>query len=318
MKIVVLDGYGMNPGDLSWEALAKLGDLIVYDRTAPAEVLERAKGAEILLTNKTILDRETIENLPDLKYIGVLATGYNVVDTKTAKERGVVVTNIPAYSTDSVAQMVFALLLAITNNVEHFTSDNRAGRWSRNADFCYWDSPLTELAGKRFGIIGYGNIGSRVAAIAQAFGMKVMALTSKSAADLPAGIEKAEDLDQLLRKSDVLSLHCPLTDSTKHLINASTLSKMKPSAILINTGRGPLVDEQALADALNSGKLRGAGVDVLSCEPPSIDNPLLYARNCYTTPHLGWATFEARQRLMDIAVANVAAFIAGTPTNVVI
>lgn len=317
MKITVLDGYGMNPGDLSWDKLKSLGDVTVYDRTAPSETIERSAGAEILLTNKTIIDRYIIEKLPNLKYIGVLATGFNVVDIMAAREKGIVVTNIPSYSTDSVAQMVFSLLLAITNNVEHYTADNRAGRWSRNADFCYWDSPLTELAGKTFGIIGIGNIGSKVAGIALAFGMKVMALSSKPADALPAGVRKAENLDHLLSESDVLSLHCPLTDSTKHLINAATLAKMKPSAILINTGRGPLVDENALADALNSDTLRGAGVDVLSCEPPTIDNPLLYARNCYTTPHLGWATFEARQRLMDIAVANVANFIEGTPTNVV-
>lgn len=315
MKIVVLDGYGMNPGDLSWAELNKLGDVTVYDRTSPADVIQRSLGADILLTNKTILDRPTIEQLPELKYIGVLATGYNVVDIEAARERGIVVTNIPSYSTDSVAQMVFSLLLAITNGVEHYTADNRAGRWSRNADFCYWDTPLTELAGKTFGIVGFGHIGSKVAAIALAFGMKVLALSSKPADALPAGVKKAKDLDELLRESDVLSLHCPLTPSTRHLINADTLAKMKPSAILINTGRGPLVDESALADALNNGKLRGAGVDVLSCEPPTIDNPLLYARNCYTTPHLGWATVEARQRLMDIAVANIANFLAGTPTN---
>ncbi len=317
MKIVVLDGYGMNPGDLSWDELEKLGDVTVYDRTAPSEVIKRSAGADILLTNKTILDREIIEKLPDLKYIGVLATGYNVVDIKAAREKGIVVTNIPSYSTASVAQMVFSLLLAITNNVEHYTADNRAGRWSRNADFCYWDAPLTELAGKTFGIVGFGNIGSKVAGIALALGMKVMALSSKPADALPSGVEKAENLDLLLKESDVLSLHCPLTDTTNHLINAETLAEMKPTAILINTGRGPLVDETALADALNEGKLRGAGVDVLSCEPPTIDNPLLYARNCYTTPHLGWATVEARQRLMDIAVANVANFIEGTPVNVV-
>ncbi|MDE5840362.1 MAG: D-2-hydroxyacid dehydrogenase [Muribaculaceae bacterium] len=315
MRIVVLDGYGMNPGDLSWDGLKKLGDVTVYDRTAPSDVVERSAGADILLTNKTVIDRHIIESLPDLKYIGVLATGYNVVDTAAAREKGITVTNIPAYSTDSVAQMVFSLLLAITNGVEHYTAENRGGRWSRNADFCYWDSPLTELAGKTMGIVGLGNIGSRVAAIALAFGMKVTALTSKTPDQLPAGVGKAENLDRLLRDSDVVSLHCPLTDSTKHLINASSLARMKPSAILINTGRGPLVDEQALADALNCGNLRGAGVDVLSCEPPAPDNPLLHARNCYTTPHLGWATVEARRRLMDIAVANVANFIGGTPVN---
>lgn len=294
MKIVVLDGYGMNPGDLSWDGLRKLGDVTVYDRTSPSEIIERSYTADILLTNKTIIDRQTIYKLPDLKYIGILATGYNVVDTAAAREKSVVVTNIPSYSTASVAQMVFSLLLAITNSVEHYTADNRAGRWSRNADFCYWDTPLTELSGKTFGIIGFGHIGSKVAAIALALGMKVLVLSSKSPDSLPAEVEKAENLDHLLSRSDVLSLHCPLTESTRHIINASTLAKMKPSAILINTGRGPLVDENALADALNKGTLRGAGLDVLSCEPPTIDNPLLYARNCYTTPHIGWATAEAR------------------------
>lgn len=317
MKIIVLDGYGMNPGDLSWDELKKLGEVTIYDRTSPSEVIERSADAEILLTNKTIIDRQIINQLPSLRYIGVLATGYNVIDTEAAREKGIVVTNIPSYSTDSVAQMVFSLLLTITNSVEHYTADNRAGRWSSNVDFCYWDTPLMELAGKTFGIIGFGNIGSKVSGIALAFGMKVIALTSKSPDSLPAEVKKAKNLDHLLKESDVLSLHCPLTDTTRHLINASTLTKMKPTAILINTGRGPLVDENALAEALNRGALRGAGVDVLSCEPPTVDNPLLYARNCYTTPHLGWATVEARQRLMDIAVANVANFIEGIPTNVV-
>lgn len=317
MKIIVLDGYTLNPGDLSWDALRRLGDVTVYDRTAPAEVIARAAGAEIVLTNKTVIDRRTIESLPALRYIGVLATGYNVVDTAAARERGVAVTNIPSYSTASVAQLVFALLLAATNGVEHYTAANSAGRWSRNPDFCYWDTPLVELAGKTFGIVGFGHIGSKVAAIAAAFGMRAMALTSKPADRLPAGVAKAVDLGELLSSSDVVSLHCPLTPSTEHLINADTLAVMKPSAILINTGRGPLVDEQALADALNCGRLRAAGVDVLSCEPPSADNPLLHARNCYTTPHIGWATVEARTRLMDIAVANVADFLAGTPANVV-
>lgn len=317
MKIVVLDGYGMNPGDLSWDELKKWGNVTVYDRTAPSEIIERSTDTEILITNKTIIDRNVIEKLPRLCYIGVLATGYNVVDTVAAREKGITVTNIPAYSTDSVAQMVFSLLLAITNRVEHYTAHNRAGRWSHNVDFCYWDTPLSELAGKSFGIVGFGNIGSKVAGIALAFGMKVMAMTSKTQASLPNGVKKAESLEHLLRTCDVLSLHCPLTDTTKHMINASTLAMMKPTSILINTGRGPLVDESALADALNNGLIRGAGVDVLSCEPPTIDNPLLSASNCYTTPHIGWATIEARQRLMDIAVANVANFIEGNPTNVV-
>lgn len=317
MKITVLDGYGMNPGDLSWGELEKLGDVTVYDRTAKEDVVARAAESEAILTNKTVIDREVIEKLPKLRYIGVLATGYNVVDVEAAKERGISVTNIPAYSTASVAQMVFSLLLAITNNVEHYTADNRKGRWSRSADFCYWDAPLIELAGKTFGIVGLGNIGQSVARIALAFGMKVLALTSKRVEVLPDGVAKASSLDELLDRSDVVSLHCPLTDSTRHMINAETLAKMKPTAILINTGRGPLVDEAALADALNKGKLKSAGVDVLSSEPPSIDNPLLYARNCYVTPHLGWATVEARQRLMEIAVENVARFIEGKPVNVV-
>ncbi|MDE5791252.1 MAG: D-2-hydroxyacid dehydrogenase [Muribaculaceae bacterium] len=317
MKIVVLDGYTLNPGDLSWEELEKLGEVTIYDRTRPEEIVRRAEGAEIILTNKTVIDKEKLEALPELKYIGVLATGYNVVDTEMAREKGIVVTNIPAYSTASVAQMVFALLLAITNGVEHYTLENSNGRWSRSADFCYWDAPLIELSGKSFGIIGFGNIGQSVARIAMAFGMKVLALTSKPAEALPAGVEKASSLDALLSESDVVSLHCPLTDSTRHIINGETLSKMKPSAILINTGRGPLVDEKALAEALNCGKLRGAGVDVLSTEPPLADNPLLSARNCFVTPHIAWATVEARRRLMDIAVSNVASFLAGNPENVV-
>lgn len=316
MKITVLDGYGMNPGDLSWDALGSCGELTVYDRTSPGQVIERAAGSEIVLTNKTILDEATIGRLPKLKYIGVLATGYNVVDTVAARRHGITVTNIPAYSTASVAQMVFALLLAVTNGVERFTADNRAGRWSSCADFCYWDTPLTELAGKTIGIVGFGNIGQAVARIALAFGMKVIVFTSKDAALLPAGVTKAT-LDDIFVKSDVVSLHCPLTDTTRNMINASTLALMKQSAILINTGRGPLVDEQALADALNRGTIRGAGVDVLSSEPPAADCPLLYARNCFVTPHLGWATAEARRRLMDIAVDNVKAFIAGSPVNVV-
>lgn len=316
-RIVVLDGYGMNPGDLSWNKLKSLGEVTIYDRTGSTEVIERSTDADILLTNKTILNASTIEQLPRLRYIGVLATGYNVVDIAAARKKGIVVTNIPSYSTASVAQMVFALLLAITNGVEHYTADNRAGRWSRNPDFCYWDTPLTELAGKTFGIVGFGNIGSRVAAIALAMGMNVIAFTSKAPEALPTGVKKAADIEQLLAESDVVSLHCPLTDTTKHIINDTTLSLMKPSSILINTGRGPLVDEEALAHALNRGEIRGAGVDVLSCEPPTLNNPLLYARNCFTTPHLGWATVEARQRLMDIAVANIANFIAGNPVNVV-
>lgn len=314
MKITVLDGYGMNPGDLSWKNLEKLGEVTVYDRTSPEEVIERAKGSEALLTNKTILDNKTLRILPGLKYVGVLATGYNVVDIETARELGIVVTNIPAYSTDSVAQMVFAHLLTITNRVEHYTEENRNGRWSSSPDFCYWDTPLHELAGKTFGIVGLGHIGHAVARIALAFGMKVKAYTSKEASALPAGISKA-GLEELFATSDVVSLHCPLTDTTRHLVNAERLSQMKPTAILINTGRGPLVDEQALADALNNGTIQAAGVDVLTNEPPRPDCPLLSAKNCYITPHLGWATKEARERLMDIAVDNLDCFIKGNIKN---
>lgn len=314
MKIIVLDGYGMNPGDLSWKGLESLGEVTIYDRTAPDEVLSRAADADVLLTNKVVVDGATLRSLPRLKYVGVLATGYNVVDVATAKELGIIVTNIPAYSTDSVAQMAFAHLLAITNRVEHYTTENRRGRWSSNPDFCYWDTPLSELAGKTIGIVGLGNTGFATARIALAFGMKVNAFTSKPAESLPKGITKAS-LDEIFSASDVVSLHCPLTDSTHHLVNADRLARMKPSAILINTGRGPLVDEQALADALNAGTILAAGVDVLSAEPPKADNPLLSARNCFITPHIAWATKEARARLMNIAVDNLKHFLSGTPVN---
>lgn len=314
MKITILDGYGMNPGDMSWAPLEELGDLTVYDRTAPEQVLERAAGSEALLTNKTVLTAETLRALPQLRYVGVLATGYNVVDIDAARELGIVVTNIPAYSTDSVVQMVFAHLLAITNRVEHYTDENRRGRWSTNPDFCYWDSPLHELSGKTFGIVGLGNIGMAVSRVARAFGMKVKAYTSKRIEDLPDGVSKA-DLDELFETSDVVSLHCPLTESTRHLVNADRLAQMKPSAILINTGRGPLVDEKALTEALDSGRIHAAGLDVLSSEPPAADNPLLTARNCFITPHLGWATKEARERLLSIAADNLRGFIAGDIRN---
>ena len=314
MKITILDGYGMNPGDMSWAPLEELGDLTVYDRTAPEQVLERAAGSEALLTNKTVLTAETLRALPQLRYVGVLATGYNVVDIDAARELGIVVTNIPAYSTDSVVQMVFAHLLAITNRVEHYTDENRRGRWSTNPDFCYWDSPLHELSGKTFGIVGLGNIGMAVSRVARAFGMKVKAYTSKRIEELPDGVSKA-GLDELFETSDVVSLHCPLTESTRHLVNADRLAQMKPSAILINTGRGPLVDEKALAEALDSGRIHAAGLDVLSSEPPAADNPLLTARNCFITPHLGWATREARERLLRIAADNLRGFIAGDVRN---
>lgn len=316
LRITVLDGYGLNPGDLSWDGMARLGRLTVFDRTPADITIERAKDSEIVITNKTRLDADTIAALPNLKYIGVLATGYNVVDVKAAAEHGVTVTNIPAYSTMSVAQMVFALVLAIINRVEHYTEENRSGRWSHNPDFCYWDFPLTELADKTMGIVGLGNIGQAVARIALAFGMNVMALTSKQQGQFDNNIEKVE-LSTLLMEADIVTLHCPLTRETEHMINASTLSLMKPTAILINTGRGPLIDEQAVANALKEGRLGAFGADVLSSEPPAADNPLLSAPNAFVTPHIAWATREARERLMEIAVANLEGYLKGERRNVV-
>ena len=316
MKIVELDGYAANPGDLSWEPLQELGELTVYDRTPASLVVERAKDADIILINKVVIDEEVLSQLPRLKYIGVLATGYNVVDVEAATRHGVVVTNIPAYSTESVAQMTFAHILNITNRIGHYARQSREGRWSHNPDFCYWDTHLFELAGKTIGIVGLGNIGQRVACIARYFGMDVFAYTSKNSADLPEGIQKTT-MDGLLAVSDIITLHCPLNEQTRHLINAETLAKMKEGSILINTGRGPLVDEQAVADALASGHLLGYGADVMIDEPPSANNPLLAQPNAFITPHIAWATREARQRLMDVCVKNVKAFIEGHPTNAV-
>ena len=309
MKIVILDGFTANPGDLSWKGLEELGTLTVYDRTKPEETIARAAEADIVLTNKVIINREVMAQLPQLKYIGVLATGYNVVDIEAAHERGIIVTNVPAYSTESVAQMVFAHLLTVTNRTEHYALQNRQGRWTKNPDFCYWDFPHLELAGKTIGIVGLGNIGRRVAEIALAFGMQVKALTSKSANVLPTGVEKA-DLEVLLATSDVISLH-------RHLINRDTLSKMRPSAILINTGRGPLVDDQAVASALAKGQLAAFCADVLTEEPPKANNPLLSQPNAFITPHIAWATEEARSRLLQVAISNVQAFLNAKPQNVV-
>ena len=314
MKIVVLDGYGLNPGDLTWNGLEALGELKVYDRTTPEELLERSKDADALITNKTVIAKEDMASLPKLRYIGVLATGYNVVDIDAAKERGIVVTNIPAYSTDSVAQMVFAHLLNITQRVGYYADENRRGRWTANADFCYWDTSLLELAGKKMGIVGFGHIGQATARIAQAFGMEVGVFTSKEQSALPVGMKKME-LDELFASCDVVSLHCPLTPSTKEMVNAKRLNAMKPNAILINTGRGPLVNEQDLADALNEGRIAAAGLDVLSVEPAAEGNPLLSARNCFITPHIAWATKEARIRLMNIAVHNLRSYQEGKVVN---
>jgi glycerate dehydrogenase len=316
VHIVVLDAHTLNPGDLTWDALKAMGPCEVYDRTGPAQVVERASGARIVLTNKTVLTRETIARLPGLRYIGVLATGYNVVDTEAARQHGICVTNVPAYGTPSVAQMVFAHLLHFTQHVaEHSQSVSRGG-WSRSPDFCYWNYPLVELAGLTMGIVGLGRIGRQTAKLALAFGMKVIYCDVTS---LPAVPEEmtAVDLDTLFRTSDVISLHCPLTQENRGFVSHQRLEKMKPTAFLINTSRGPLIDEPALTDALNRGRIAGAGLDVLCEEPPSPDNPLLHAPNCTITPHIAWATQAARQRLMDIAVVNVRAFLRGRPQNVV-
>ena len=316
MNIVILDGYALNPGDLSYECLQQFGTLKVYDRTTPDQVVERAKEAEALLTNKVVLGENEFAQLPHLRYVGVQATGYNVVDVEAARRYGIIVTNIPAYSTASVAQMVMAHLLNITQSVDYYAQQNRAGRWSSNPDFCYWDNQLIELAGKQMGIVGFGRTGSAVARLAQAFGMRIVTYTSKSQDTLPDGVEKCS-LDTLFATSDVVSLHCPLVPATHHLVNAERLAQMKATAILINTARGPIVDEEALAHALNSGMLYAAGVDVLCEEPPRAQSPLLKARNCFVTPHIAWATLEARTRLLQICEANLRAFIEGHPQNVV-
>ena len=316
MKIVILDAYSANPGDLSWSPLEALGELTVYDRTRADETVARCAGAAVVLTNKVVLGRQELISLPELKYIGVLATGYHVVDTAAAKELGITVTNVPAYSTESVAQMVFAHLLTITNHTDYYAQQNRQGRWSRNADFCYWDQPLHELAGKTFGIVGLGNIGSRVAQIALAFEMKVKAVTSKAPDRLPVGVEKT-DLPTLFSTADVLSLHCPLTSETRHLINDSSLALMKPTAILINTGRGPLVNDADVAVALQANRLAAYCADVMTVEPPQADNPLLHCPNAFITPHIAWASVEARKRLLHIAIDNVRLFLEGCPQNVV-
>jgi glycerate dehydrogenase len=317
MPIVVLDGYTLNPGDLSWAALEVLGPTTVYDRTPPDQVVARAADCEIALTNKTLLPRAVIEQLPRLRYVGVLATGYNVVDLDAARERGIPVTNIPDYALPAVVQMVFAHLLNLALHVAEHGQGVAAGRWTKSIDFCYWDSALVELAGLTMGIVGFGRIGQAVAALAQAFGMKVLAYDVCPPKGDVAGDVRFLDLDELFRQSDVVSLHCPLNTATQKLVNAERLALMKPSAMLINTGRGPLVDEAALAEALNAGRIAGAGLDVLWTEPPPADNPLLGAKNCCITPHIAWATRAARQRLLDTAIANVRAFWAGKPQNVV-
>lgn len=315
MKIVVLDGYVLNPGDLSWDEIKKMGDCIVYDRTSPEQTLKRSQGADALITNKVNLNKEIIEKLPDLKYIGVLATGYNVVDTVAAKNSGVFVTNIPAYSTASVAQMVFSHILNFAQNVSVHANSVASGEWAKSVDFAYWRTPQMELAGKTLGVIGFGQIGQAVAKIGLAFGMKVI-FNNRSKKE--TGLEAEQvDLDILLAESDFISINCPLTSENTGFINKAAISKMKQTTFLVNTGRGPLINEQDLSDALNSGKIAGAGLDVLSFEPAKPDNPLPKAMNCYITPHIAWATFEARSRLMHIAAENLKAFLDGTPINVV-
>lgn len=323
MKIVILDGYAENPGDLSWEGFEKLGELTVYDRTPREdveEILRRIGDAEIICTNKTLIGREVIERAPKLRYIGVLATGYNVVDVDAAAERGIPVTNIPSYGTAAVAQHMMALLLEICNRTGHHSQAVHEGRWQRSEDFCFWDYPLMELAGKTMGIIGYGHIGKAAARLAGAFGMKVIACRRPGHSVL----ENVQDdgvsmvtIEELFERADVISVHCPLFPETEGLICRENISKMKDGVIIINTARGPIVQEKDLAEALNSGKVYAAGVDVVSTEPIRDDNPLLTARNCFITPHIAWASRESRQRLMDTAVDNLRAFLAGEPVNVV-
>jgi Lactate dehydrogenase and related dehydrogenases len=314
MKIVILDCHAVNPGDLSWDEIKGLADSTVYERSKPEEVVQRAKDADAILINKVNITRELLAQLPRLKYIGELATGYNNIDLDAAHERGITVTNIPAYSTDSVAQHVFALLLNVTNRVDHYAEATREGTWSRQLDFCYWDSPLIELSGKTMGIVGLGHIGCKVAEIAHAMGMDISAATSKNSSDLPECIRKVT-MEGLFSTSDIITLHCPLTAENHHMINAKTLAMMRPGTILINTGRGGLIDEEAVAAALESGHLRAYCADVMEQEPPRADNPLLRQSNAYITPHVAWATREARKRLMDICVENIKRFMAGEPQN---
>ena len=314
MKIVVLDAYTLNPGERRWEELEELGEVVVHDRTAQLDVVRRAKDAEVVLTNKTILDGFILNLLPKLKYIGVLATGYNVVDLDVARQRGIVVTNIPAYSTQSVAQMAIAHLSNITQRVAHYAHEVHNGVWSAQPDFCYWNTPLIELAGKKIGIVGFGNTGQATAQIAEALGMEVWVYTSKPKKSLPKKYQKVT-LNELFSACDVVSLHCPLTAENKEMVNSFRLSLMKQGAILINTSRGGLIDEKALEQALLSGKLLGAGLDVLSSEPVPNGNPLLKLKNCFITPHIAWATRESRMRLMNQAVENLKAWMEGRTIN---
>ncbi len=317
MKIVILDGYTENPGDLSWKGFEKLGDLTVYDRTSPEHIISRIGDAEVVYTNKTPISKETIQACPGMKFIGVLATGYNVVDTAAAKNAGIIVSNIPTYGTNAVAQYVFALLLELCHYVGEHSDCVKAGEWTNNKDWCFWNHPLVELAGKTMGIIGFGRIGQLTGSIAAAFGMKVLAYDEYPNPNLKLDNCRYASLDEVLSGSDVISLHCPLFPSTEGMINKDTIAKMKDGVKIINTSRGPLIVEEDLRDALNSGKVGGAAVDVVSSEPIKMDNPLLSAKNMIITPHIAWAPKESRQRLMDIAVDNLKAFVEGAPINVV-
>lgn len=317
MKIVVLDGYTLNPGDLSWDGLRMLGDLTVYDRTPREQIIERSGEADIILTNKTVLDAAVLKSLSHLKYIGVLATGYNAVDTETARQMGIIVTNIPTYGIYSVAQLTFALILELCHHVQRQSDLVVNGKWSRSMDFTFSDYPLIELASKTLGIIGFGNIGKKVSEIASAFGMKILAYDKAFQVQPDPDNVNVVSLPVLLSDSDIVTLHCPLTEETAGLINIDSLKMMKQTAFLINTSRGQIIIEKDLAEALDEGIIAGAGLDVLSVEPPPFDNPLLKAKNCLITPHIAWATHESRSRLMNIAVDNIKAFLAGSPVNIV-
>ena len=317
MKLVVLDGYTLNPGDLNWEGIKKFGDLEVHDRTPESLIVERCQGAEIIFTNKTPLREAVLSQLPELKYIGVLATGYNVVDVDYAKTRGIAVANVPGYGTASVVQMTFALLLELCQHVQSHSDSVRQGDWAVSPDFCYWNYPLIELEGKTIGIIGFGSIGQKVADIATAFGMNIMGFSRTRTDQSHRKNFKWAELNELLKESDVVSVHCPLFPETQGIINKDSLRLMKRTAFFLNTSRGPRMVDQDLADALNEGVIAGAGIDVLSVEPPSADNPLFKAKNCLITPHIAWATKEARSRLMGIAENNLSSFLNQKPINIV-
>lgn len=317
MKIVILDGYTLNPGDLNWDGLKKFGDVEIHDRTPADKVVERASGAEVVFTNKTPISEDALNHLPELKFIGVLATGYNIVNTQVAKQRGVIVTNVPGYGTTSVVQMTFALLLELCLHVQRHSDAVMDGKWARSADWCFWDYPLVELAGKIIGIIGFGRIGQQVGDVATAFGMNIIGNSRTQTDQSHRKNFRWSDVPQLLEQSDVVSIHCPLFPDTQGLINKDSLQLMKRSAFLLNTSRGPIIVDEDLADALNNEVIAGAGIDVLSVEPPQKDNPLFKAKNCIITPHIAWATKEARERLMDITVNNLTAFIDGSPVNMI-